>query len=53
MFSNIKRNILPYYINLGGCSNECKNAVIESDDWSSIRMASKEVYVKCLLFVFG
>ena len=43
-----KRWIINNYKNLRGWRNERKIVVIESDDWGSIRMPSKEVYQKLL-----
>ncbi len=37
-----------YYTNLRGWRSNRKIVVIESDDWGSIRMPSREVYEKCL-----
>jgi len=47
-FDNIKNNISRYIANLPGWRTNRKIVVIESDDWGSIRMPSKEVYEKCL-----
>ena len=41
---NIKRALAKNYINFRGWSSKKKYMVIESDDWGSIRMPSKEVY---------
>ena len=40
---NIKAQLAKYYINLRGWKTKRKIVVIESDDWGSIRMPSKEV----------
>ena len=45
---NLKTKITPYLKNLGGWTTNRKIVVIESDDWGSIRMPSREVYEKCL-----
>ena len=39
-FSSVKRNL----INLAGWRTNRQIVVIESDDWGSVRMASKEAY---------
>lgn len=44
----LKRNLARIYTNLLGWRTKRKIVVIESDDWGSIRMPSKEVYEKCL-----
>jgi len=41
---NIKRVLAKNYANFRGWSSKKKYIVIESDDWGSIRMPSKEVY---------
>jgi len=46
--SLIKTKLSPYVKNLGGWRTNRKIVVIESDDWGSIRMPSREVYQKCL-----
>lgn len=46
--AQIKRVLSKYYTNLRGWRTNRKIVVIESDDWGSIRMPSKEVYEKCL-----
>ncbi|PKD43261.1 hypothetical protein [Rhodohalobacter barkolensis] len=43
-----KRKLGPYITNLGGWTTDRKIIVIESDDWGSIRMPSKQVFNKCL-----
>jgi hypothetical protein len=48
VFKTVKASIAPYLKNLGGWKTRRKIVVIESDDWGSIRMPSKEVYNKCL-----
>jgi hypothetical protein len=40
---NIKAQLAKHYINLRGWKTKRKIVVIESDDWGSIRMPSKEV----------
>jgi hypothetical protein len=47
-FHNIKRVLSPYITNFPGWSTHRKIVIIESDDWGSIRMPSKEVFEKCL-----
>lgn len=44
----LKHSILYNLINLRGWRTNRKIVVIESDDWGSIRMPSKEVYDTCL-----
>ncbi len=46
--ATLRKWIAPYYKNLRGWRTDRKIIVIESDDWGSIRMPSKEVYEKCL-----
>jgi hypothetical protein len=48
MISKLKRHIGRYINNISGWSTDRKIVVIESDDWGSIRMPSKEVYEECL-----
>lgn len=48
MLGKIKQKLAPYYTNLFGWRTDRKIVVIESDDWGSIRMPSREVYEKCL-----
>mgnify|MGYP000647887622 CR=1 FL=1 len=48
MIQNLKRRLAPYYRNLGGWRTKRRLVVIESDDWGSIRMPSREVYEWCL-----
>lgn len=45
---NLKRKFISAYTNSRGYRTNRKIVVIESDDWGSIRMASKEVYKKLL-----
>jgi len=45
---SIKRRVSPWIKNLKGWRTDRKIVVIESDDWGSIRMPSREVYEKCL-----
>lgn len=44
--SNFKKKLAKYYINLKGWKTKRKILVIESDDWGSIRMPSKNVLNK-------
>lgn len=44
----LKQRAAPYYRNLRGWRTDRKLLVIESDDWGSIRMPSREVYDRCL-----
>ncbi len=44
----IKRKMARIYTNLQGWRTKRKIVVIESDDWGSIRMPSREVYNKCI-----
>jgi len=46
--SNLRSWLAPYYRNLRGWRTNRKIIVIESDDWGSIRMPSREAYEKCL-----
>ena len=46
--ASIKRKISPWVKNFPGWRTDRKIVVIESDDWGSIRMPSREVYEKCL-----
>src|SRR5699024_828596 len=48
MFPALKRNISRHFTNILGWRTNRKIVVIESDDWGSIRMPSKEVYKQCL-----
>lgn len=48
MLARIKQKLSPYYTNLRGWRTDRKIVVIESDDWGSIRMPSRDVYEKCL-----
>jgi hypothetical protein len=43
---NIRKTLAKNYVNFRGWSSSRKIVVIESDDWGSIRMPSKEVYEK-------
>ena len=45
---SLKQKIIHHLINLPGWHTNRKIVVIESDDWGSIRMPSKEVYDKLL-----
>lgn len=45
---NLKSQIRKHLINIPGWHTRRKIVVIESDDWGSIRMPSKEVYEKCM-----
>jgi hypothetical protein len=45
---NLRDTAALYYKNLRGWRTNRKIVVIESDDWGSIRMPSREVYEKCL-----
>lgn len=45
---NIKRRLMQNLINVPGWTTDRKLVVIESDDWGSIRMPSREVYEKLL-----
>lgn len=45
---NLKNSVSRYINNIQGWRTNRKIIVIESDDWGSIRMPSKEVYYKCL-----
>lgn len=46
--NSLKRKFLHYYINSRGWRTDRKIVVIESDDWGSIRMPSKQVYNELL-----
>mgnify|MGYP000103029472 CR=1 FL=1 len=48
MISGLKRHIARHVKNLSGWRTDRKIVVIESDDWGSIRMPSKQVYQRCL-----
>ena len=48
MLQKIKQKAVNHFINIPGWRTNRKIVVIESDDWGSIRMPSKEVYKKCL-----
>ncbi len=48
MLSGAKHLIIRHLSNFPGWRTNRKIVVIESDDWGSIRMPSKEVYEKCL-----
>jgi len=45
---NQRNGILHYAYNLKGWHTNRKIVVIESDDWGSIRMPSKEIYKNCI-----
>ncbi len=45
---SIKKKLIRLYINRQGWKTNRKIVVVESDDWGSIRMPSKEVYKKLL-----
>lgn len=45
---NIRKKVIPFVKNAGGWTTNRKIVVIESDDWGSIRMPSREVYEACL-----
>lgn len=47
-FRNLKSKVGRIINNIGGWRTDRKIVVIESDDWGSIRMPSKEIYRKCL-----
>lgn len=44
MLEKLRKTINRHYRNLSGWKTNRKIIVIESDDWGSIRMPSKEVY---------
>lgn len=44
----LKNRLRPYLNNISGWRTNRKILVIESDDWGSIRMPSREVYEKCI-----
>lgn len=44
IINKLKKAALSYYLNFGGWKTDRKIVVIESDDWGSIRMPSKETY---------
>jgi len=44
----LKRNLARILTNISGWTTNRKIVVIESDDWGSIRMPSKDVYEKCI-----
>lgn len=44
----LRQNLARLRINLSGWSTKRKIIVIESDDWGSIRMPSREIYEECL-----
>src|SRR5699024_9951174 len=48
MITKINRHISRHVRNLFGWYTDRKIVVIESDDWGSIRMPSREVYKQCL-----
>jgi len=45
---DLKNSVSRYINNIQGWRTKRKIVVIESDDWGSIRMPSREVYEKCL-----
>lgn len=45
---HLKNSVSRYITNIQGWRTNRKIVVIESDDWGSIRMPSKEIYFKCL-----
>ena len=47
-FKHLKNSVSRYINNIQGWRTNRKIVVIESDDWGSIRMPSKEIYYKCL-----
>ena len=48
MIAKLKHNITHNILNIPGWRTKRKIVVIESDDWGSIRMPSREVYLKLL-----
>ncbi|MCW9706762.1 hypothetical protein [Fodinibius salsisoli] len=48
MISKVKRYVSRHAANMFGWSTNRKIVVIESDDWGSIRMPSKNIYQECL-----
>lgn len=48
IINKLKSTALSYYRNIGGWKTDRKIVLIESDDWGSIRMPSREVYENCL-----
>ena len=48
MIASAKNTVKSYLKNIPGWRTNRKIIVIESDDWGSIRMPSKEIYNKCL-----
>lgn len=48
MFFNLKKSLISHVQNLPGWRTNRKIVVIESDDWGSIRMPSRQVYDKLL-----
>ncbi len=48
IINRLKKIALSYYLNLGGWKTDRKIVVIESDDWGSIRMPSKDTYYSLL-----
>jgi len=48
--SDLKSYLARHLTNMPGWRTKRKILVIESDDWGSIRMPSREVYEKCLRF---
>ncbi|MEL7834381.1 hypothetical protein [Fodinibius sp. Rm-B-1B1-1] len=53
MLKNLKQSVKRNLVNIPGWRTDRKIVVIESDDWGSIRMPSKEVYEKCLKAGYG
>jgi len=47
-FAELKHQLGKHLVNIPGWRTNRKIVVIESDDWGSIRMPSREVYEKCL-----
>ncbi|MFH5833522.1 hypothetical protein [Halalkalibaculum sp. DA384] len=48
MLKKIRKTAGRYLVNIPGWRTDRKIVVIESDDWGSIRMPSREVYEQCL-----
>lgn len=48
IIKKLRRRVAPWYKNLRGWKTGRKIVVIESDDWGSIRMPSRQVYERCL-----
>ena len=49
-YKELKQSFWKYFTNFPGWRTNRKIVVIESDDWGSIRMPSKEVYIRCLKY---